>query len=39
VIAEVEYEEVSGMEHNDWLLTDPRLRKVYLGFLERMVPR
>jgi uncharacterized protein len=39
VIAEVEYEEVADLDHNDWLLAEPRVREVYLGFLERMVPR
>lgn len=39
VIAEVQYEEVSGLQHNDWMLAEPRLRRVYLDFLERSVPR
>ncbi|MEZ5397905.1 MAG: alpha/beta hydrolase [Bryobacterales bacterium] len=40
VIAEVQYEEVAGLSHQQCLpLADPKLRKVYLGFLESRVPR
>lgn len=39
MIAEVEYEETSGLTHQDALpLSDPLLRSRYLAFLERMVP-
>ncbi|MEQ1501326.1 MAG: alpha/beta hydrolase [Myxococcota bacterium] len=40
VIAEVEYEETSGLSHQQCLpVSDARLRRVYLSFLDRVVPR
>lgn len=40
LFAEVEYEETSGYSHQDCLpVSDPNLRRTYLAFLERLVPR
>lgn len=40
LFAEAEYEETAGYSHQDCLpVADPNLRRVYLGFLERLVPR
>jgi fermentation-respiration switch protein FrsA (DUF1100 family) len=40
VIAEVQYEETSGLSHQDCLpVSDSRLRRAYLAFLEDRVPK
>ncbi|MEQ1569833.1 MAG: alpha/beta fold hydrolase [Myxococcota bacterium] len=40
IIAEVEYHETSGFDHQSCLpVSDPRMRSAYLAFLDRVVPR